>query len=111
MSSQIFKKEINKNIIFQLLDKLCIKNDKFYTFNNNSYKKGMFDDTISVFLNLCHEYYHISKKTYLTKKNTYNMFTTILRQICNFNKIVYTTQIKYDKSTYEIVYLFFYNNN
>ena len=37
MSSQIFKKEIDKNIIFQLLDKLCIKNDKFYTFNNNSY--------------------------------------------------------------------------
>ena len=41
---------------------------------------------------------------YLDKKLTYNSFTTILRQICNYNKITYTSQIKYDKSSYEITY-------
>ena len=49
-----------------------------------------------------------TKIQYLEKKNTYNTFTTILRQICNFNKIIYTTQIKYDKSIYNICYYIFF---
>ena len=52
----------------------------------------------------CKPFYHISKQKYLERKLTYNNFTTILRQICNFNKINYTSQIKYDKSTYDIIY-------
>ena len=36
-------------------------------------------------------YYHNSKKKYLERKLTYNSFTTVLRQICNFNNITYTT--------------------
>ena len=35
---------------------------------------------------------------------TYTAFTTVLRQICKFNHIKYTTKIRYEKSTYEIVY-------
>ena len=36
------------------------------------------------------------------------MFTTMLRQICNFNRTPFTSQIKYDKSNYEIYYYFFF---
>jgi hypothetical protein len=35
---------------------------------------------------------------------TYNFFVTILRQFCNYKKIPYTSEIKYDKSKYKIVY-------
>ena len=49
-------------------------------------------------------YYHISKRKYLERKLTYNSFITVIRQICNFNKITYTSQLKYDKSTYDITY-------
>jgi len=111
MSHQIFKKIIDNQVLFNLFDNLCIKNDKCYTFNNSSYKKGMFDNTIYLFLEACKEYYHTSKIKYLNKKHTYNSFTTILRQICNFNKIKYSTEIKYDKSKYEIIYYIFYNTN
>ena len=104
MSSQIFKKNVPNKIIFDLLDDICSKNEKHYTFNVNSFKKGIFNNSIQKFIDECIPYYHLSKRKYLERKLTYNSFTTILRQICNFNKILYTSQIKYDKSTYGITY-------
>ena len=104
MSSQIFKKNIPKDIFFDLLNLICVKNEKHYILNINSFKRGIFNESIPKFIEDCKQYYHISKKKYLERKLTYNSFTTIVRQICNFNKITYTSQIKYDKSTYDIIY-------
>jgi hypothetical protein len=108
MSLQIFKKQIPTELLFDLLKSICIINNKCYIFNKESFKKGIFTEEISTFIENCKPYYHNSKKQYLEKKNTYNTFTTILRQICNFNKIIYTTQIKYDKSIYNICYYIFF---
>jgi hypothetical protein len=108
MSTQIFKKNIPNEEFFKLLESMCIKNDKYFTFNNISFKKGIFNGIIEHFLSYCNEYYHISKKKYLQRKLTYNTFTTVLRQICKFNKITYTSQIIYDKSTYCIVYYIYF---
>jgi len=104
MTSQIFKDNIPNNLLFNLLEKICLKNFKFFTFNNDSFKKGIYTNDIQDFLKICNTYYHNSKKKYLERKLTYNNFTTILRQICNHNKIKYTTEIKYIKSNYNIVY-------
>ena len=108
MSTQIFKKPIPNEILFTLLDSICVKNEKYYTLNINSYKKGVFCEIIQKFFLDCNQYYHNSKKIYLERKLTYNNFTTVIRQICNFNKIVYTSQIKYDKSKYDIIYYIHY---
>ena len=89
MSTQIFKNQIPNNIFFDLLDKICLKNEKHYTFNIYSFKKGIYSQDIQKFIDLCVPYYHISKRKYLERKLTHNSFTTILRQICNFNKIKY----------------------
>jgi hypothetical protein len=108
MSSQIFKNKIPNDDIIQLLEDIAIKTDKCYVINNIAYKKGIFSDTISRFLEKCKPYYHISKRIYLERKLNYNTFITILRQICNFNKITYTSQIKYDKSQYDIIYYIYF---
>lgn len=108
MSTQIFKKNVPNLLIFNLLDSICMKNEKHYTLNTESFKKGIFKEYIQQFISDCNEYYHISKKKYLERKLTYNSFTTVVRQICNFNKITYTSQIKYDKSKYDIIYYIFY---
>ena len=108
MSIQIFKKNIPIELLFNLLDDICIKNEKHYYLNINSFKKGVYNESIQNFFTSCKEYYHNSKKKYLERKLTYNSFTTVIRQICNFNKITYTSQIKYDKSTYDIVYYIYY---
>lgn len=104
MSSQIFKSKIPDDILINMLENISIKTDKCYVINSNAYKKGIYNGTIDTFINKCIPYYFTSKRKYLEKKITYNSFITIIRQICNFNKFTYTSQIKYDKSNYDIMY-------
>jgi hypothetical protein len=108
MSSQIFKNKIPNEELIHLLEEIAIKTDKCYVMNNIAYKKGIFNNAIPRFLEECKPYYHISKRIYLERKLNYNTFITILRQICNFNKITYTSQIKYDKSQYDIIYYIYF---
>ena len=108
MSTQIFKNNVPNELLFNLLDSVCLKNEKHYTFNTVSFKKGLYSEDIPNFINFCIPFYHLSKRKYLERKLTHNSFTTILRQICKFNNIKYTSEIKYDKSTYDIVYYIYY---
>jgi hypothetical protein len=104
MSSQIFKEAFPTFILQKLLDSIAIKITNGYVINHNVYKKGLFNEKIIEFIKECMPYYHVSKRKYLEKKLTYNSFVTIIRQICNFNKITYTNKIKYENSQYDIVY-------
>jgi hypothetical protein len=108
MTSQIFKKNIPNELLFHLFDNICSKNEKHYILNTISFKKGSYNNLIADFFEKCKIYYHNSKKKYLERKLSYNNFTTVVRQICNFNNIKYTTQIKYDKSVYDIIYIIYY---
>ena len=103
-SSQIFKSNIPITMLHELFDKICIKCDNHYILNNNAYKKGMFNGDIQKFILDCIPYYFISKRKYLTRTLNYNHFTTIIRQICKHLNIKYNNKIKYEKSTYDIVY-------
>ena len=67
MSTQIFKNKIPNNLLFELFDKICLKNDKYYIFNNNAFKKGVYNLDIQKFIELCTPYYHLSKRKYLEK--------------------------------------------
>ena len=118
MSTQIFKSKIPNDIVFQFFKDIAVKSlctstssssstgvkDDVYIVNNNVYKKGIFNGKIAAFYEVCKPYYHLSKRKYLDKKMSYNSFITVIRQICNSNKITYTSQIKYDKSVYDIIY-------
>jgi hypothetical protein len=110
MSNQTFKKQFPNELLLELLNSVCNNNDKCYIINNDSYKRGILNNSITEFLDKCKPFYHLSKQKYLERKLTYNSFTTVLRQICNFNKITYTSQIKYDKSNYNIVYYVYLKN-
>jgi len=109
MTSQIFKNSVPNEVLFNLLEDIAIKTEKCYVFNNYVYKKGVYNNTINDFLEKCKPYYYLSKRKYLERKLTYASFITILRQICNFNKITYTSQIKYEKSTYDIIYYIYFS--
>ena len=108
MTSQIFKTQIPNQLLINLLEENAVKSDKCYVINNNVYKKGIFNESIPKFITECRQYYLLSKRKYLDRKLSYNSFITILRQICNFNKITYTSKIKYDKSVYDIEYHIMY---
>lgn len=102
--SQIFKTPVSINLLTSVISANCPKHGNYYIFNNDAYKKGIFNNTLQEFIEKCKEHYHLSKHKYLDKKLSYKMFTTILRQVCNCNAIQYTSQIKYDKSQYSIYY-------
>ena len=109
MANQIFKKNIPNETLFELLDSICLKNEKHYTLTTESFKKGVFKEDIQNFIEFCKPYYHISKQKYLERRLTYNSFTTIIRQICKNNNIMFTSQIKYNESKYNIDYLVYFS--
>jgi hypothetical protein len=104
VKSQLFKSPFPKVILYDFLDKIALKTDKYYLINTISYKKALFKELINPFIEQCRPYYHNSKQKYLNKVTTYKSFITIIRQICNYQMITYTSQIKYDKSEYDILY-------
>ena len=107
-TTQIFKNKIPNELLFSLLTEISAKNEKYFTFNNIAYKKGIFNGLIVDFIENCKPFYRLSKVRYLEKKQTYNSFMTIIRQICNYNGIIFTSKIKYDKSSYEIEYYIYF---
>ena len=42
MSKQIFKKNVPKELLFEVLDKICLKTDKYYLFDMNAFRKLQF---------------------------------------------------------------------
>ena len=109
MSTQIFKQIVPIECLFNLLDAICIKTETHYVLNSVSYKKGVYSELISDFMETCKPYYHKSKQGYLDLPSKYKSFVTIVRQICNSHNITYTSSIQYDKSKYDIVYLIMLN--
>lgn len=110
-NSQIFKTPIPNENLFNLLDKICIKNDKYFIFNLDSFKSGVYHQYVQTFLSECRPHYFLSKRKYLERELTYKNFVTVVRQICNYNNITYTSQIKYDKSNYDINYFIYFSND
>jgi len=110
--SQIFKKQIPKEILFNFLEEInCQKSDKYYILDVNTYKKTIYNKNLEEFIDKIREYYYVSKHHYIDKNNiNHNRFNTIIRQICKSNAVEFSKYIKYDKSTYSVVYNIFFEN-
>ena len=109
MSSQIFKKKLPKEILFNFLENNSKKKNNSFVFTKTSFKKAQFNNLIVPFCELLKEYYHKSKLNYLERKINYKNFITIIRQICKSLHIPFTSKIVFDKSNYEIIYTIFTN--
>jgi hypothetical protein len=110
MVSQLFKKDIDNRKLWELLESICKKNDKYYLINKESFKRGsIFSKKINEFYDELSDYYHESKKYYVQDAVTYKKFCTIIRQLCKNNNILFQSKIKYMKSTYEIEYYIYYD--
>ena len=106
--SQIFKKKLNPDYFFNFIQQYGHKknNDEF-VFNHISYKKANYNNDIEKLVNHLVEYYHKSKQFYLTRNMNYKNFVTIIRQVCNYLCIPYTSKIIYSNSKYNINYVIY----
>lgn len=104
MHSQIFKDCIPKKLLFDFLKENATEKKNYYFFTKTHYKSAAFQEKIEPFLDKVKPYYFSSKLKYVTRKMNYKNFVTIIRQICKYHHIAFSSQIKYDKSTYNINY-------
>jgi hypothetical protein len=109
MLHQTFKRSIPNNLLFDLLEQVCLKTDKYYFFDLNAYKKMLFLNLHPTFILSLREYYHVSKKFYLDREVNYGSFTNILRQICKYSEIELNSEMKYNYSQYYINFYIFYD--
>ena len=108
MLNQIFKKQIPIELLYELLEKICVKTEKHFFIDNNAYKKLIYYNLFTPFIDYIKEFYHTSKSFYLTRKLTYNSFINIVRQICKSNEISILSKQRYNESEYNIDYYIFF---
>ena len=107
MPSQIFQSAVPRNVLFDFLEEYADKRNNQYVFSKVSFKKAQLGNKILPFTENLKENYYPSKHFYLTRKMTYKNFITIVRQICKYHHLAFTSTIKYSKSKYEIIYSIF----
>ena len=109
MNSQIFKERVPLSILYSLLDEIAIKKTNNYLIDMNAYKKMLYNELHLPFIESLKPYYHKGKQFYLERQMTYNSFTTIVRQICKHEAIMFTSKINYNQSKYNIDYTIFFD--
>ncbi len=100
--NQIFKSTMSNNILYDLLDKICLKKDKYYFLDETSYRKMLFNNYQTEFIEELRPHYHTAKLFYLDREFTYNSFTNIVRQVCKHLNIAFESEIKYNHSQHYV---------
>lgn len=104
MLHQIFRKQVPMELLMNLLEKICLKTDKYFLIDINAFKILKYNHYEEEFCKELLEYYHASKTHYITREFTYKSFTNMVRQICRSNAVMYSSKIKFEKSEYNIDY-------
>lgn len=105
--SQIFQNKYEKEHFYEFLNKYCeLEKDKLI-FCKASLKRAKIDKAIVPFCEYLKKFYFPSKHFYLERDPVYKHIATIIRQICKYLHIPYTSRIKYSKSKYEIIYVIY----
>ena len=104
MKNQLFKTIIEPKLLCDFIIDNGEEKEDHYIFNKSLYKKAVFLNTITPFVQQLEVHYYESKKHYVRRKMDYIKFITVIRQLCNSLDIKYDTHLVYNNSTYEIVY-------
>ena len=104
MGTQLFKTNVPIENIWNFIKLIAEEKDTNYILTKILYKQAEYNNHLNEFINFLKPYYYKSKLYYLERKLDYVKFMTIIRQICNANKIEYVSKIIYNNSGYEIEY-------
>ena len=100
---KIFKKNPDKTDFVNMLNKVCMIDNRKYIIYDELYKKNM--TIIHSYISELKNNYHISKQDYLEDIN-FKKCITIIKQICNVNNIGCDNKRKYQNNSYKIYYIF-----
>ncbi len=105
--SQLIQNNYEKETFYEFLNKYCNLEKNKLIFNKASLKRAKLEKAVEPFCEDLKKYYFPSKHFYLEREPLYKNIATIIRQLCKYLHIPYTSRIKYSKSKYEIVYIIF----
>lgn len=104
-TQSLFKSTVPRNTFMDFLYNVATITDEGYTYNHESYKRGNLitetshDNVMNDhFCDKIMEYYYKHKQFYVSRKNTYNKYTTLIRQLCNLHGIEYAIETSNSKS-------------
>lgn len=103
--SQLIQNKYEKKPFYDFLNKYCNKDKENLIFNKSALKRAKMDDAIGSFRDDLKNHYFPSKHFYLEREPLYKNIATIIRQLCKYLHIPYTSRIVYSKSKYEIIYV------
>jgi hypothetical protein len=89
--AKVFKTPVTLDILYDLLDQICLVKEKCYIFDVSSLNKMVFLGLYEPFLQRLREYYLPSKYGYLTKEASVASFMSIVKQICKYHELSVTT--------------------
>jgi hypothetical protein len=104
----LFRSHIPIDYLYDVLEKICVKKEKYYIIDFNSYRLLQFHDLYADFSERIIQAYKPSKQKYVSRTLTYNSFVTIVRHICRINGIPFDTKFNYQYSLYNIDYYIYY---
>ena len=105
--SQLFRKPVPISTLIDFLETNGYKRLNGIIFSKASFKKSQMFGTLDPFLNGIKDFYRKSKQKYATRAMSYKNIITIIRQICKYHHIPFTNRMKYENSTYEIIYIIY----
>ena len=103
--SQLIQNKYEKEPFYDFLNKYCDKDKENLLFNKAALKRAKMDNAIKPFCEGLKKHYFPSKHFYLEREPLYKNIATVIRQICKYLYIPYTSRIVYSKSKYEIIYV------
>jgi hypothetical protein len=104
----VIRTHIPIEVLFNILDQICTKKDKYYLMNFNAFRLLQFHGLYPDFAAAIVDCYRPSKQYFVTRTLSYNSFMTIIRQICRINKKRYEMRFNYQHSVYNIDYYIYY---
>ena len=105
MKGQVFNKSVPELLLWEFVQAIqAVDAGNYFIITNAEYKRSQLQKVLPSFLKQMHDYYLPSKRHYINTSMSYYKMMTIVRQMCNANAIRYERKMKYDKSTYEIIY-------
>jgi len=102
--SIFFKTPLSLDILYELLDKICLYKDNHYVIDNTSFNKMIYMKLYEPFIEKIKENYFPQKKAKLEKEPSYYNFIILIKQICNYHGLVITSKKVYIKSVKHNVY-------
>jgi hypothetical protein len=91
-------------LLFDLLERVRVKNAKYYAVDEIAHRRIVYHGYHKDFLEQLRPHYHKSKKIYLDRPFSLLSFKNIVRPICKTHEVPYQKHMLYCSSGYSIVH-------